>query len=71
MQFMTGTADGDEPLTPVERRIADLLIRRWTHEEIADKMFLGLETVQRYVDAVMTKLAVENRDQLEQRLEGR
>jgi len=50
-------------LTPRERDILILAMKGFSNEEIAERIFLGLQTVKNYLSSIYGKLGVQNRFQ--------
>lgn len=50
-------------LTPRERDILILAMKGFSNEEIAQRVFLGLQTVKNYLSSIYAKLGVQNRFQ--------
>jgi len=50
-------------LTPREKDILVLVMKGFSNEEIAQKIFLGQQTVKNYLSTIYSKLGVENRFQ--------
>jgi len=50
-------------LTPREKDVLFLVMKGFSNEEIAQKTFLGQQTVKNYLSAIYSKLGVENRFQ--------
>jgi DNA-binding NarL/FixJ family response regulator len=48
-------------LTGRERDILSLVVRGFSNEEIAEKIFLSLQTVKNYLSSIYAKMGVENR----------
>lgn len=55
---------GWDGLTPTERQVADLAIKGHSNAEIADRLFIGRETVKTHLSSVYAKVGVANRTQL-------
>jgi DNA-binding NarL/FixJ family response regulator len=55
--------DAEEPLTPREREIRDLLELGLSNREIADRLFIEVRTVKNHVHHILTKLGVSRRYQ--------
>ncbi|MEO6651702.1 MAG: response regulator transcription factor [Ilumatobacteraceae bacterium] len=61
-----GVAGRDGELTSLsdrEREVLELLARGFTNRQIADVMFLSIDTIKTYLRRVYSKLGVENRTQ--------
>jgi ATP/maltotriose-dependent transcriptional regulator MalT len=48
-------------LTPRQTEVLELLDQELTNEEIADRLFLSIRTVENHVSAILTKLSANNR----------
>ncbi len=57
------TPDGT-PLTPRQREVLALLLRRYSNAEIAEALNISLRTVKNHVSAVFRKLPVKSRKEL-------
>jgi DNA-binding CsgD family transcriptional regulator len=55
-------------LTPSERRVADLAAEGRSNKEIAQALFVSVDTVETHLSHVYAKLGVESRIQLSRRL---
>jgi DNA-binding CsgD family transcriptional regulator len=55
-------------LSPREREVAELAAAGLTNKEIADKLFVSINTVKKQLSAAMRKLGVRSRDALPQQL---
>lgn len=55
---------GNDDLTPREREVLELLLRRWTNEEIAEHLVISVNTVQTRVQRVLHKLGHRTRRDL-------
>ena len=55
---------GWDGLTPTERQAAELAIAGLTNAEIAERLFIGRETVKTHLSNVYAKVGVANRTQL-------
>ena len=51
-------------LTPAERRVLDELRAGGTNAEIAERLGIGAETVKTHISTMLSKLGLENRQQL-------
>ncbi len=56
--------DSDDPLTPREREVADLVAEGLTNRQIAERLVLSERTAQNHVQHVLTKLGLSNRAQV-------
>ncbi|QXC60752.1 LuxR C-terminal-related transcriptional regulator [Aquihabitans sp. G128] len=61
-------SDGSVPLSTREREIATLAGQGVSSQEIADRLFLSIRTVNNHLQNVYTKLGVNRRDQLAEAL---
>jgi predicted ATPase/DNA-binding CsgD family transcriptional regulator len=57
-------AAGDDPLTPREREIAELVAQGLTNVQIADRLVISKRTVESHVDHIKQKLGVGSRNQV-------
>jgi predicted ATPase/class 3 adenylate cyclase/DNA-binding CsgD family transcriptional regulator len=55
---------GWDGLTPTERQVADLALEGMSNAQIADRLFIGRETVKTHLSNVYAKVGVANRTQL-------
>jgi predicted ATPase/class 3 adenylate cyclase/DNA-binding CsgD family transcriptional regulator len=55
---------GWDGLTPTERQVADLAVAGLTNAQIAERLFVGRETVKTHLSNVYAKVGVANRTQL-------
>ena len=55
---------GWDGLTPMERQVADLAIAGLSNAEIAERLFIGRETVKTHLSNAYAKVGVANRTQL-------
>lgn len=55
---------GWDALTPTERQVADLALDGKSNAQIADRLFIGRETVKTHLSNVYAKVGVANRTQL-------
>ena len=55
---------GWDGLTPTERQVADLALGGLTNAEIAERLFIGRETVKTHLSNIYAKVGVANRTQL-------
>ncbi len=58
------SAEADDPLTPREREVADLVAEGLTNRQIAERLVLSERTAQNHVQHVLTKLGLSNRAQV-------
>lgn len=59
-----GEIQSDPRLTPREKEIFTLLIRRYTNAEISQELTIGLQTVKNHVSNILKKLEAEDRNDL-------
>lgn len=52
---------GWEALTPAQRRVAELVAQGLSNAEVADRLFIGQETVKSHVSEVLAKLGMSSR----------
>lgn len=57
-------AASDARLTPREREVFALLVRRYSNREIAQKLYTSVYTTKNQVSSVLRKLGVDSRSQL-------
>ena len=60
------TPDGT-PLTPRQREVLALVLRRYPYQEIADALHISLPTLKNHISAVFKKLSVNSRKELLER----
>lgn len=65
-----GRAPSSSELTPVERRIAELVTAGQTNREIAATLFLSARTVEGHLSRIYAKLQVRSRTELAGRFRG-
>jgi DNA-binding CsgD family transcriptional regulator len=54
----------EDPLSPREREVADLVVQALSNRQIADRLVLSERTVESHVRNILIKLGVSNRTQL-------
>ena len=54
----------DDPLSPREREVVDLVVAGLTNQEIAARLYLSERTVESHVRAALMKLGCRNRAEL-------
>ena len=54
---------GDD-LTSREREVVSLIVEGMSNEEIADRLYISVNTVRKHVSACMSKLGAKNRAQI-------
>jgi DNA-binding CsgD family transcriptional regulator len=64
-------AQSDEPLTPHELRIADLVAEGASNVEIAEQLFISPKTVEYHLHKIFRKLGISSRTQVARALELR
>ena len=52
------------PLSPREKEVARLAARGYSNAQIADELFISVETVKRHMATIFEKLGIESRRQL-------
>jgi DNA-binding NarL/FixJ family response regulator len=58
-----GNAD-EPPLTPREKEVFFLLVKRYTNAEIADTLSIGVQTTKNHVSSVLRKLGAQRRSDI-------
>lgn len=61
---------GDSPLSEREREVAELAVRGFTNQQIADRLFISPETVKTHIRNISRKLGVNNKKELRAWLRG-
>jgi len=51
-------------LTPREKEVCQLLLKRRTYKQIATELFISINTVKKHIQHIYEKLSVNNRSQL-------
>lgn len=59
----------NDELTPREREVLELVLKRWHDQEIADHLLISVRTVETHVARLLSKFGVHSRDELRQRFE--
>jgi len=54
-------ADEEEPLTPREREILELLVQGYRYREIAEQLFISIDTVRTHIRHIYEKMHVRSR----------
>ena len=54
----------EDPLSPREREVVDLVVEGLTNQQIAGRLFLSERTVESHVRAALMKLGCRNRAEL-------
>jgi DNA-binding CsgD family transcriptional regulator/tetratricopeptide (TPR) repeat protein len=57
-------SDGAGSLTPTERRVADLAVKRLSNREIAETLFVTTSTIEWHLRHVYTKLGIKSRTEI-------
>jgi DNA-binding CsgD family transcriptional regulator/Tfp pilus assembly protein PilF len=65
-----GRRAGSSELTPTERRVAELVADGLTNQEVAERAFLSVRSVESNLSKVYLKLGVRSRTELVRRLAG-
>ena len=55
---------GEARLTPKEREVLALMLRRYTNAEIASELYISLYTAKNHVSSILRKLGLKNRRDL-------
>ena len=58
------TSDPFAVLSPREKEVARLAARGYSNAQIADELFISIETVKRHMATIFEKLGIESRRQL-------
>ena len=58
------TSDPFDVLSPREKEVARLAARGYSNAQIADELFISVETVKRHMATIFEKLGIESRRQL-------
>ncbi len=61
---LTRSLAADDPLSPREREVVDLVVDGLTNQEVAARLFLSERTVESHVRAALMKLGCRNRAEL-------
>jgi DNA-binding CsgD family transcriptional regulator/tetratricopeptide (TPR) repeat protein len=61
---LTARVAADDPLSPREREVVDLVVQGLTNQQIAGRLFLSERTVESHVRAALMKLGCRNRAEL-------
>ena len=64
---LTRSLAADDPLSPREREVVDLVVAGLTNHEIAARLYLSERTVESHVRAALMKLGCRNRAELVRR----
>jgi DNA-binding CsgD family transcriptional regulator len=67
---LTTAVAADDPLSPREREVADLIVEGLTNHEIAGRLYLSERTVESHVRSALMKVGARNRAQLIRRETG-
>ena len=71
MARIGGRAPSGLDLTPVERRVAELVAAGRTNREVATALFLSVRTVEGHLSRVYAKLGVRSRVELARSFDAR
>lgn len=61
---MPAHPDVFSPLSPREREVARLAVKGCTNAQIADELFISVETVKRHMSTIFEKLSIKSRREL-------
>ena len=61
----TSTEDPFTPLSPREKEVARLAARGYSNAQIAEELFISVETVKRHMSTIFEKLEIESRRELQ------
>lgn len=61
----TSTEDPFTPLSPREKEVARLAARGYSNAQIAEELFISVETVKRHMSTIFEKLGIESRRELQ------
>jgi two-component system response regulator NreC len=62
---------GKDELTPREREVLELVLKRWGDQEIADHLVISVRTVETHVAHLLSKFEVPSRSELRKQFEDR
>ena len=60
----TNTEDSFDVLSPREKEVARLAARGYSNAQIAEELFISVETVKRHMATIFEKLGIESRREL-------
>lgn len=60
----TSTEDSFAVLSPREKEVARLAARGYSNAQIAEELFISVETVKRHMATIFEKLGIESRREL-------
>ena len=60
-------SDKYKNLSPREREVARLASQGYSNSQIADELFISVETVKRHMSTIFEKLRISSRQELKQR----
>jgi DNA-binding NarL/FixJ family response regulator len=61
---LSGRLAADDPLSPREREVVELVVDGMTNQHIADRLVLSERTVESHVRSALMKLGCRNRAEL-------
>ena len=59
-----GESSGEARLTPKEKEVFALVLKRRTNPEIAEELYISLYTVKNHVSSILRKLGLKSRREI-------